>query len=268
MLMHILEAVILALVQGLTEFLPVSSSGHLIVVPELFGLAEPGLAFLAALHIGTLLAVLAYFRRDWADIVLLALGKKARFHTGSNRYTRRTFWLLVLATIPGAMAGYFLHALFESHIPSASVVAILILVGAGILWAADRRARGNVTLGNISPASAIGIGCAQVLALLPGISRSGITISAGLLAGLSRTDAARFSFLLAVPITLGASAFELPRVVAAGLGMETLLASLVAFVSAYAVIAWMLRHIERVTYLVFVLYGAALALAALFFGRS
>lgn len=252
-------AIVLALVQGLTEFLPISSSAHLILVPVLFGLPDQGLAFDVAVHVGTLAAVVAYLRRDlgalaggWARSVL-------RGHPIAAE--SRMAWMIIAATLPVAAAGLLAGEVVELRLREPIVIAVANLVFAVLLLAADRWGSGTRGEGSLTIAGAMLIGCAQAFALVPGASRSGVTITAGLALGLTPRAAARFSFLLAVPvITLagGAKGFELLAApgpvdwVSLGIG------ALVAGVSAYACIGAFLALVARVGLWPFAVYRIAL----------
>ena len=206
----IIQALIMGVVQGLTEFLPISSSGHLIIVPFLFGWTDPfitSLAFSVMLHIGTLAALLVYFRADWVRLVPAGFAaiRDRSFRADPDR---KLAWLLVAATIPAAIAGFLLSDVIETALPRHRLVAFTLVVGAVILWLADRWGGRTKGVNDVTFPVAIAIGVAQALALIPGISRSGISISASRLAGLDREAAARFSFLMATPITAGAALFE------------------------------------------------------------
>ena len=195
------QGVVLGLVQGLTEFLPVSSSGHLILVPHVFGWPDQGLGFDAVMHLGTLAALLAYFRRELMGMV-------------SGTLSRRLAVLLILGTIPGGLAGVLLEKLVESKLRSPLLIACTTAGWAIVMWIADRRAAPapkmpGDPLERVSLGQALTVGCAQAIALIPGTSRSGITITAGLFSGLDRATAARFAFLLGIPITAGAGSLKL-----------------------------------------------------------
>src|SRR6476619_7966081 len=216
------QALVMGITQGLTEFLPVSSSGHLIIVPFLFGWNDPfitSLAFSVMLHIGTLAALLVYFRAEWARLV------PAGFATIRDRSfrgdpDRRLAWLLVAATIPAAIAGFLLSDVIETAFREVGLVAVTLVVGAIILWLADRWGGQTKGVGDVTFPVAITIGAAQALALVPGISRSGISISAARFAGLNREAAARFSFLMATPITIGAAIFEIRKLATGEAGVD------------------------------------------------
>ena len=210
----------MGIVQGLTEFLPVSSSGHLIIVPYLLGPYLPGmtdpfitsLQFSVILHVGTLVALLLYFRSDWLRIVpafLVAI----RDRSLRGDPDRRLAVLIALATVPALVIGYLLRDLENVIRGQVGLVATMLVVGGAILWLAERSGARRLMAPDLSFRQALAIGGAQALALVPGISRSGISISAGLFAGLQRDQAARFSFLMATPITAAAAAYEVLNVV-------------------------------------------------------
>ena len=205
-----IQALVMGIVQGLTEFLPVSSSGHLILVPWLLGWDDrfiTSLAFSVMLHMGTLGALLVYFARDWVRLVR-AFIDSLRERRIAGDPERRLAWVLVIATVPAGIIGALLADPVEEATRRAAIVAVALVVGAAILWYADRIGRRDRGLEGIGPRAGLAIGFAQAIALIPGISRSGITISAGLLLGLQRDAAARFSFLLAAPTIAGAGLFE------------------------------------------------------------
>ena len=252
----------LALVQGLTEFLPVSSSAHLILVPRLLGWPDQGLAFDVAVHLGTLIAVLAYFRGDVATLFLawsrsLVAGPDGRVVSAEARLA----WGVILGTVPAGLVGLAFKDVIEVHLRSPLVIAATTIVFGLVLWYADRRARLARDELSLGWGDFLVIGCAQALALVPGTSRSGITITAGLLLGLSREAAARYSFLLSIPI-----------IVLSGLGVTKdllestapvdwtalALGTLVAAVAAYACIRLFLAFINRIGMGPFVLYRLAL----------
>jgi len=260
----LLAAIVMGIVQGLTEFLPVSSSGHLIIVPYLLDIHDPfitSLEFSVILHIGTLIALLLYFRADWLRLVP-AFFAALRDRSLAGEPDRRLAILLAIATVPAAVIGFLLHDI-ENVIREPGLVAVMLVVGGGILWLAERTGIRQKLALDLSFGQALAIGAAQALALVPGISRSGISISAGLFAGLRRAEAARFSFLMATPITAAAAAYEVLQVVrgqgvpiqagpmAAGL--------LMSFVFGLLAIAVLLRFLRTRSTDVFVAYRVALA---------
>ncbi|MDO9065585.1 MAG: undecaprenyl-diphosphatase UppP [Chloroflexota bacterium] len=265
------QALVLGLVQGLTEFIPVSSSAHLIIVPWLLGWPDPGLAFDAALHLGTLLAVLAFFARDWVVLARAFLASLLECSLGPD-HNRLLAWLVLVGSIPGAIAGVLLDHTVEAffHSPGSAhsassllVMAALILGLAAALWLAEAVARHSRSMETLGWRDAIVIGLAQAAALLPGVSRSGATITAGLFLGLDRTAAARVSFLLATPIVAGAGAKKVYDALKAGLSSGDqaafALGLLAAAVSGYLCISFLLRYLQRNSTLPFVLYRVALA---------
>jgi undecaprenyl-diphosphatase len=263
---QLVQAVVLGLVQGLTEFLPVSSSGHLIVVPALLGWHDPfidSLAFSVMLHIATLLALLVYFRADWLRLIPAGLAAIRERSLGDDR-DRRLAWLLAVATVPAVIVGVALNDAIETVFREPRLVAVTLVLGAAIVFIADRVGSHNKSVQSITFPVAAGIGAAQALALLPGVSRSGISISAGLFAGLDRESAARFAFLMATPITAGAGLWELRKIIGGEAGVDLPLVPLVAgmlaaLVSGLLAIAILLRYLRTHGLGVFVVYRLALA---------
>lgn len=259
---EILRALFLGALQGATEFLPVSSSGHLVIVPALLGWPASSLTFDVAVHWATALAVLVYFRQDWARLLAGAWhGLRSRDDRAGPEL--RFLLLLAVATLPAVAAGLVAQEPLEraiAHDPEAlaRLAAALLLVSGAVLFVSDRLATGDRLADDVRTRGAIGVGLAQAAAILPGISRSGATIAAGLGAGLTRPEAARFSFLLATPIILGAGLLQLADVLREGLrpGEPAVLAA--GFVSAafvgYVAIGWLLRYLQRARLTVFVVY--------------
>jgi undecaprenyl-diphosphatase len=263
---ELIRAVVMGIVQGLTEFLPVSSSGHLIIVPALLGWDDPvikSLAFSVMLHLGTLIALLAFFRADWLRLVPAWFASIRDRSIGADP-DRRLAWLLVLSTIPAVIAGLLLNDLIETAFREARLVALTLVVGAAILWLAERIGKRTGRIGDLSTRGALGIGIAQAIALVPGISRSGISISAGLFAGLDRESAARFSFLMATPITAGAGAYEARKLFTGEAGLDVQGAPLVAgmvaaLLAGLAAIAILLRFLRTHPTTIFIAYRLVLA---------
>jgi len=262
----LLQAIVMGVVQGLTEFLPISSSGHLLVVPDLAGWDDAfmtSLAFTVMLHVGTLLALIAYFWRDWARLVPAGLAA-LRDRSFRGDPDRKLAWLIAVTMPPAMVVGVALNDVFEEQVRQELLVALTLVIGAGILWAADRLGRRTNELDGLGFGGAFAIGCAQAVALVPGISRSGISISAGMFAGLTREAAARFSFLMATPITLGAVIWEVRKLATgeADVSVDTgmLVAGLVASAgSGFVAIAVLLRYLRNHPMTVFVAYRLALA---------
>ena len=262
----ILQAIVMGIVQGLTEFLPISSSGHLIVVPHLAGWNDAfisSLAFTVMLHVGTLVALLVYFWRDWARLVPAGLAT-IRDRSFKDDPDRRLAWLIAVTMPPAVVLGVALNDFFEEQVRQELLVALTLVIGAGILWAADRLGRRTMELDGLGFRGAFGIGCAQAAALVPGISRSGISISAGLFLGLTREAAARFSFLMATPITLGAVIWEVRKLITGEVDVPVdsgvLVAGLVASAAAgFVAIAVLLRYLRNHPMTIFVVYRLVLA---------
>jgi undecaprenyl-diphosphatase len=263
--MSTLQAIVLGMVQGLGEFLPISSSGHLVVVPWLLGWPEHGLSFDVALHVGTLAAVLYAFFDDWRR--LLAAGVRGVI---SGRPfadpDSRLLWLLAAASVPGAVAGLLLEDRAESAFRSPALVAAAMAVMGIVLFVADRGARGTGEARGVTLRDALLIGAAQALAIVPGVSRSGATISMGLVLGYRREEAARFSFLLATPIVVGAAALKSRYLFAPGQGVQVLAGMVTAAVFGFASIRVLLAYVRTRDYRPFVYYRllfAALVAAVL-----
>lgn len=261
-----LHAVVLGLVQGATEFLPVSSSGHLILVPRLLGWPDQGLAFDAAIHLGTVLALLIYFAEELRRLgegVLARRPADCRLAAG-----------VLLGSIPAGLAGLAFQHVIETRLRSVTVVAASTILWAFVLWWADRRAARNRVrdLREVGIRRALVVGLAQPLALIPGTSRSGITLSAGLFSDLDRSTAARFAFLLGLPITVAAGLLEATAVVrggstGVGLGVAALGVG-TSFVAGLAAIRFLVSYLQRRTLLVFVVYRLVLGLLLLWLGRG
>ena len=254
--MDILHAIILGLLQGLTEFLPISSSAHLILLPELAGWDDQGLLYDVGAHFGSLLALLLYFRKDLAR---MGAGWVASFSTGRNREAELV-WFLLIATVPICLAGLLFHQALDYLRDPLVIAGATVLFGL-LLWWADRRGKRARDLRGLGLRDAVVIGLFQALALIPGTSRAGITITAGLWLGLSREAASRFSFLLAIPTILLAAGYELLNASfsAAQVDWPALFTvSAVSFISAYLTIHWFLKLVERTGLLPYVIYRLAL----------
>jgi undecaprenyl-diphosphatase len=242
--MDALEAIVLGLVQGLTEFLPISSSGHLLIVPAIAGWEDPGAAFTAVIQLGTMAAVLVYFRADLWRIAVAFLRSLRAERWRSADLDARIGWYIALGTIPIGVFGLVFSAQIESGARSLYLVGSTLILFSFVMLAAERVGRRERGLDTLSARDGAVIGFFQVLALVPGVSRSGATISAGLFRDLDRTAAARYSFLLSVPAVVISGLFELRKIGDGGVGIEpTLVATLIAFASGYAAIAWLLRFV-------------------------
>jgi undecaprenyl-diphosphatase len=260
----LIRATLLALIQGLTEFLPISSSAHLIFPSALMGWEDQGLAFDVAVHLGTLLAVITYFRRDIMDI-LAGWGMHLAKQVPSDE--ARLGWMLILATIPLVIAGLLLQDIVDTYLRSTLVIGSSTIVFALFLWAADQKSDGRKELNTLSWYAFLLIGLAQVLALIPGTSRSGITITAALFCQLDRQASARLSFLLSIPAIAGAAfllVLDLLQEGTANWG-ELVYALLLSFIVAYLCIHYFLKLITRLGFIPFVIYRLLLGLCLFIF---
>jgi undecaprenyl-diphosphatase len=261
------EAVVLGIVQGLTEFLPISSSAHLRVVGEAFGWDDPGAAFTAITQIGTEAAVLLYFRKDIWRIIVAWLGSLAGRRKGDP--DARMGWLIIVGSIPIVVLGLLFQDRIETTLRDLRIVAIALVAFSLILYWADRVGAKRRELGDLTLGHGIAFGLAQAAALVPGVSRSGGTITMGLFLGYSRAAAARYSFLLAVPAVLGSGFFQAYEAFTgdvAGAGVAwgpTILATVIAFGVGLTVIAWLLRYLDRGSFTPFVVYRVVLGLLVL-----
>ncbi len=264
--MPIDHIVLLALVQGLTEFLPISSSAHLILMPKLLGFVDQGLAFDISLHLGSLGAVMLYFRDDIASMVS-ALLHPAR-QDRHNVEERRLAIQIIIATIPIVIAGFIVKKVLDLELRSALVIALATIGFGLLLWWADATSRRTRTQHDMNWRQALLIGLSQVLAIIPGTSRSGITMTAGLLLGFNRETAARFSFLLSIPTILMSGAVIVLDILKGGVPLDwtsMAIGAVLSFVAAYACIKLFLRYIERMGMTVFVIYRLLLGAAILWF---
>jgi len=255
--MTVFQAVILGLVQGLAEFLPISSSAHLVLTPWVFGWSDPGLSFDVALHVGTLVAVLWYFRAEWVKLTQSAIAI-LRTRRADTEEKRRLLYLFV-ATIPAAVGGVLLEEYAETTFRSPALMAVTLMVMGVLLWAVDRYAARDRPLSSLTLRDAVVIGLAQVLALVPGVSRSGSTMTAGRALRLDRQSAAVFSFLMSMPVTAAAALLKVPDLLRTEGITPTLIAGVIsAGVSSWLAIAVLLRYISRHSFGVFAVYRIAL----------
>ena len=259
-----LEAIVLGLVQGLTEFLPISSSGHLRIVPALLGWPDPGAGFTAVIQLGTMAAVLIYFRADLVRIAAAWLGE-LRVPIRQASQEARLGWFIVLGTIPISIFGFIFKDQIESGARSLYLIGSALILFSFVMIAAERVGTRQRSLAEMDGRDGLFIGLAQSLALVPGVSRSGSTISAGLFRGFDRVAAARYSFLLSVPAVVLSGLFELRKVGEAGSPSvaATVIATLVAFVTGYVAIAWLLRYLSSHSLEIFVVYRIALGVLVL-----
>jgi undecaprenyl-diphosphatase len=254
-----LEALVLGLVQGLTEFLPISSSGHLRIVPALLGWPDPGAGFTAVIQLGTMAAVLIYFRSDLLRIAGAWL-RELRVPFARRSHEANLGWFIILGTIPIAIFGFIFKDQIESGARSLYLIGSALILFSFVMLLAEHVATRRREIEEMNARDGLYIGVAQSLALVPGVSRSGATISAGLFRGFDRVAAARYSFLLSVPAVVLSGLFELRKVGEAGSPSvgATVIATLVAFVTGYASIAWLLRYLGTHSLRIFVVYRIAL----------
>jgi len=245
----ILQAVILGLAQGLGEFLPISSSAHLVLIPWLFGWTDPGLTFDVALHLGTLVAVVIYFWKDWLRLII-------RGFSDFRSTEGRLFWYLVVASVPGAIGGYLLEKKAETVFRSPILIGVMLIVMGTLLYWADRKSAKKIEMSRITFGSSLLIGISQVLAIIPGVSRSGITMTTGLLVGMTRAGAARFSFLLSTPIIFGAAMVKLPAVISnsPGITANFMVGTAVSCVAGVISIGFLLRYVQTRDFVPFAWY--------------
>ena len=272
--MSLFQAVILALVQGLTEFLPISSTAHLYLFPWLLGWGDPGIPFTVAVHAGTLVAVLLYFFHTWLELLLCGIGRHypAGAPVEQVRTARRLFWYIVAATIPAGLAGLLGEHYIATSFRSPYLMGAMLIVVGLVMWWAEKRFFHTRDIDSLSLTDAMAIGTAQAIALVPGVSRSGATIVAGLWRGMTREAAARFTFLLSTPIIAGAAVktiFEMRHHPPSGAQLEALLLGfLVSAISGYLVIAFFLRYLQTRTLKIFIYYrivfGIVILLLAFF----
>jgi undecaprenyl-diphosphatase len=261
------QAIVLGIVQGLTEFLPISSSGHLRIVPAFAGWEDPGAAFTAVIQLGTMAAVLLYFRHDLVRIATAWLAS-LRNRERRSELDARLGWYLIIGTVPIVIFGVAFKDQIENGARDLYLIGTMLVVFGLVLLAAEARSRRDRDISAITRRDAVVVGFAQALALVPGVSRSGATISAGLLLGFDRVAAARFSFLLSVPAVVLSGLYELKDVVngtaegAVGVG-PTAVATVLAFVTGYASIALLLRFLTTHTTAVFVAYRVVLGTVVL-----
>ncbi len=267
--METVQIIILALVQGLTEFLPISSSAHLILVPSLFGFTDQGLAFDVAVHVGSLAAVIAYFRRDLREMLNDFIRSLRTDATSSEN--SRMVWMIILATIPVVLFGALFKGVVESSLRSIVVIITTTVVFAILLYWADTKGERQRDEFSLSWRDALIIGVFQAVAIIPGTSRSGITITAALLLGLSRKAASRFSFLLSIPTIFMSGIYVTYGLVSSGeqvIWDDLMLGVILSFVAAYLCIHMFLSFIERVGMLPFVIYRLILGAALIFIAAS
>ena len=260
--MTVFQAIVLGILQGLSEFLPISSSAHLALAPWILGWADPGLAFDVALHFGTLVAVLWYFRVEWFALLVAARDIVVKRRIETPRERRVLF--LIIATIPGAVAGLALEKHAETTFRDPRLVAVALILMGIVLWLVDRYASNERTVDSMRWQDALMIGLAQMFAIIPGVSRSGSTITAGRALSLTREDAAVFSFLMSMPIIAAAAVLKVPDALREnGLSAPVVAGVIASALSGWLAIAVLLRLVARRSYGVFAVYRVVLGVAVL-----
>jgi len=244
-----MQAVIFGLVQGFAEFLPISSSAHLVLVPWFLGWTDPGLTFDVALHIGTLVAVVIYFWKDWWQLIMKGF-------TDVRCAKGRLFWFLVAASVPGAVGGFLLEKKAETIFRSPLLIAVMLIWMGLFLYWADRRSAKNIGINNITFGTSLFVGLSQALAIIPGVSRSGVTMTTGLLMGVTREGAVRFSFLLSTPIIFGAALVKMRHVISNSsmITVNFTVGMLVSCIAGIFSIGFLLRYVQTKDFLPFAWY--------------
>ena len=245
--MSIFQAMVLGIVQGLTEMLPISSSAHLIVIPMIFNWSIPEW-FDVALHSGTLLAIVLYFFKDWISLIKNGLNYVVK---NEKTVQGRMFWYIVLATIPGGLIGFVLDKFFEDALRRPIIIAVALIVMGIVLYIVDKKSKNKVTYEQMTLKHTFLIGLTQALAFIPGVSRSGITITTARSMGVRREAAAKFSFMLSAPIVLGATIFKLKDFV---FNIQCIIGIIISFVVGLLVIKFLLNYIQKKDYKIFAIY--------------
>lgn len=251
--MTIWQAVMMGIIQGLGEFLPISSSGHLVLAPWLFDWQVPGLTFDIALHLGTLFAVVLYFWKDWFILFRAAL-------TGKDKENRRIFWFLVLASLPAAVVGILFNDIIENTLRSPLIVAVMLIVFGVFLYYSDRM-RQIRRLDSMTLRDALLIGMAQAVALIPGVSRSGITMTAARLFSYTREEAARFSFLLSTPVIFGAGVLKISNLNLSEINLPFVSGVVVSAITGLLCISFLMAFLKKCSFKIFVGYRILLGLS-------
>lgn len=263
--MTLIEIIVLALIQGLTEFLPISSSAHLVLPSQLLGWQDQGIAFDVAVHVGTLLAVVSYFRKEVSNMFTAWVGTLKGDRTNPDG---KVAWWILLGTIPAGLTGLFGKDFIEAYARDALVIASMTIIFGLLLWWADAKAKQVKDISQLGLKGALIIGVAQAVALIPGTSRSGITMTAGLMLGLDRQSAARFSFLLSIPVIALAGGYLIVKLLMSGEAIDWVAmasGAVVAFVAAYSCIHVFLIVLEKMGMMPFVIYRLLLGVGLLWF---
>jgi len=266
--LNLLESIILAIVQGLTEFLPISSSAHLLMVPWLFGWQAPPFVFDTSLHLGTLVAILIYFRKDLINL-FFSFFRVLKTRNLKNDQDGKLAVGIFIGTIPAGLVGLFFEDTIEAKFHSPYVIGVTLILLGIILWLVDKKSKKEKGLDKIGIKEAVLIGCAQALALIPGTSRSGITMTAALLGNFDRETSARFSFLLATPITLAAGLYKLKDLLEIPMTQDIIINFTVGFIvsaiSGYLCIKYLIKFLQKNSFAIFAIYRIIIGLILLIF---
>lgn len=254
-MIDLFHSIFIGAVQGLSEFLPISSSAHLVIIPYFFGWVYNGLAFDVALHFGTVIAILVFFWNDWADLISQAISRKQK----NKNYPINFLWQIVVATIPAAIIGVLLQNKIEKYFHSPLLIAINLAVFGILLWLVDKYARRDRKVSKVTYLQSLIVGTAQSIALVPGVSRSGITILTSRSLGFDRESAARYSFLIGTPAMIGAFLLEIRKVTPGELNLSFFAGIVTSAIVGYFAIKYLLAYLKKGNLLVFTLYRLVLA---------
>jgi undecaprenyl-diphosphatase UppP len=257
--MNIFHAIILGAVQGLTEFLPISSSGHLVLIPYFFGWAYQGKAFDVALHAGTVVALLIYFWRDWLKIIINGFKKKTDVVDQSWPYPNNFLWQIIVATIPAAILGLAIDKWAGDNLNWPLFIAFNLAVFGWLLWFVDKKSKSDLAPAKLTYGKAFIVGLFQSIALVPGVSRSGIVLTGSRLIGLAREESARFAFLLGTPAIIGAFLVELPKIIKEDLSLSFWLGVITAAIFGVVAIKFLINYLKKHDFSLFLWYRLALA---------
>ena len=259
-MISIFHSIVLGAVQGLTEFLPISSSGHLVLLPDFFGWSYQGLSFDVALHAGTALALIIFFWKDWVNIIKSAFSKG---QNNKNEFPKNILWQILVATIPAGILGLLIDKYIENHFHSVVFIAFNFAFFGWLLWYTDRKAKNNTEPQKLTYKKSFLIGLSQSIALIPGVSRSGITLTASRWLGLPREEAARFSFILSTPIIIGAFLVKLPSMSGEDIHLSFWLGIVTATVFGLLAIKFLLNYLKKSDFSVFLWYRLGIAALAI-----
>lgn len=265
MITNIFHSTVLGIIQGLTEFLPISSSGHLFAIPYILNWNFQGNAYDVALHAGTAFAIIVFFWKDWVDIIKKAFFKKAQINDKNiKKYPDNILWQILVASIPAGVIGLAIDKYAEKHLQSALFIAFNFIVFGLLLWYTDKKSKSDLTPQKITYKKTFLVGLSQAVALIPGVSRSGITITASRLMGIPREEAARFSFLLATPTIVGAFLVKLPEIMHEGIGLSFWLGVIMATLFGLLAIKFLLNYLKKSDFGLFAIYRIILAVIIIF----